>query len=134
MAKYTFFVCFFSKHWKKEQVWPFCCCRTADSQIDAGHPGRHQLHNNGSLVLVSTACSPYLVLRVDEEVQRAAWLLPDDRDPVALLELVEVESVVVDDGGAVVHDAVARHHPRARAQVRHRRREVKLVRGVRGHA
>ena len=75
-----------------------------------------------------------LVLGVDEEVYGSAWLLPDDGDAVALLELVEVASVVVDDGGAVVHDAVARHHPRARAQVRHRRREVKVVRRVRRHA
>ena len=67
-------------------------------------------------------------------MEGAPWLLPDDGDPVALLELVEVESVVVDDGGAVVHDAVARHHPRARAQVRHRRREVQVVGGVGGHA
>ena len=75
-----------------------------------------------------------LVLRVDEEVDGAAGLLPDDGDAVALLELVEVAAVVVDDGGAVVHDAVARHHPRARAQVRHRRREVEVVRRVRRHA
>ena len=39
--------------WKKEQVWPFCCCCcAADSQTDAG---RHQLYNNGPLVLFSTA-------------------------------------------------------------------------------
>ena len=26
-----------SKQWKKEQVWPFLCCCTADSQTDAGN-------------------------------------------------------------------------------------------------
>ena len=61
-----------------------------------------------------------LVLRVDEEVYGSAGLLPDDGDAVALLELVEVAAVVVDDGGAVVHDAIAGHHPRAGPHVRHR--------------
>ena len=37
-----------SNQWKKEQVWPFFGCCTADSQTDAG---RHQLYNNGLLVL-----------------------------------------------------------------------------------
>ena len=40
------------KQWKKEQVWPFFGCCTADSQTDAG---RNQLYNNDSLVLFSTA-------------------------------------------------------------------------------
>ena len=34
--------------WKKEQFWPFIGCCIADSQTDTG---RHQLYNNGSLVL-----------------------------------------------------------------------------------
>ena len=67
-------------------------------------------------------------------MEGAPGLLPDDGDPVALLELVKVEPVVVDYSGAVVHDAVAGHHPRAGAQVRHRRREVQVVGGVGGHA
>ena len=41
-----------SKQWKKEQVWPFFGCCTADSQTDAG---KHQLYNNGSLNFFSTA-------------------------------------------------------------------------------
>ena len=41
------------KQWKKEQVWPFFGYCTADSQTDAGI---HQLYNNGSLDLLSTAC------------------------------------------------------------------------------
>ena len=41
-----------TKQWKKEQVWPFLGCCTADSQTETG---RHQLYNNGSLVLFSTA-------------------------------------------------------------------------------
>ena len=43
-----------AKQWKKEQVLPFFGCCTADSQTD---PGRHQLHNNGSLVYFSTPWS-----------------------------------------------------------------------------
>ena len=42
-----------SKKWKKTSLASFGCC-TADSQTDAG---RHQLYNNGSLVLFSTAWS-----------------------------------------------------------------------------
>ena len=42
-----------TKQWKKEQVWPFFGCCTADSQTEAG---RYQLYNNGSLVRFSTAC------------------------------------------------------------------------------
>ena len=38
---------------EKNQFGHFCCCCTADSQTGAG---RHQLYNNGSLVLHSTAC------------------------------------------------------------------------------
>ena len=41
-----------AKQWKKEPVWPFFGCCTADSRTDAG---RHQLNNNSSLVLFSTA-------------------------------------------------------------------------------
>ena len=37
---------------KKEQFWPIFGCCTADSQTDTG---RHQLYNNGSHVLFSTA-------------------------------------------------------------------------------
>ena len=40
------------KQWKKEQVWPYFGYCTADSQTDAA---RHQLYNNGSLVLFYTA-------------------------------------------------------------------------------
>ena len=40
------------KQWKKEQVWPFFGCYTADSQTAAD---RHQLYNNGSLVIFSIA-------------------------------------------------------------------------------
>ena len=41
-----------TKQWKKEQVWQFFGCCTADSQTDTG---RNQLYNNGSPVLFSTA-------------------------------------------------------------------------------
>jgi len=44
---------------EKEQVWPFFGCCTADSQTDAG---RHQLYNNGSLVLFSIAWLLYVWL------------------------------------------------------------------------
>ena len=44
--------CTMAKQWKKEQVWPFFGCFTADSQADTG---RHQLYNNGSFVLFFTA-------------------------------------------------------------------------------
>ena len=47
------------KEWKNEQVWLFFGCWSADSQTDTG---RHQLYNNGSLVLFSTACT-YLFQR-----------------------------------------------------------------------
>ena len=42
--------------WKKEQVLAFFGCCTADSQTDTG---RHQLNNNGSLVIFYTACRKY---------------------------------------------------------------------------
>ena len=43
-----------SKQRKKEQVWQFFGCCTADSQTDAG---RYQLmYNNGLHVLFSIAC------------------------------------------------------------------------------
>ena len=35
------------EQWKKEQVWPFLGCCTADTKTDVG---RHQLFNNGLLV------------------------------------------------------------------------------------
>ena len=40
------------KQWKKDQVWPFFGCCTADSPTDKS---RHQPYNNGSLVLFSAA-------------------------------------------------------------------------------
>ena len=43
------------KQLKKEQVWPFFGCCTADSQTD-NDASRHQLYNNGQLVLFSNAC------------------------------------------------------------------------------
>ena len=49
--------CVYAKQWKKEQIWPFFGCCTADSQTYAG---RHQLYNNGSLVLLPTAWSTRL--------------------------------------------------------------------------
>ena len=44
----------FIKQWNKEQVMPFFGCCTADSQTNKV---RHQLYNNGSLVLFSTVWS-----------------------------------------------------------------------------
>ena len=43
-------------------------------------------------------------------------------------------SVLVQDGGSVVHDAVPRHHPRARAQVGHGGGQLQVRRVVRRHA
>lgn len=36
-----------------------------------------------------------------------------------VLQLIQIDAVVVDDRDAVVHHAVARHHPRPATNVRH---------------
>lgn len=74
-----------------------------------------------------------LVVAVHEEVQRAA-LLAHHAHAVAHLQAVQVLAVLVEDRSAVVHHAVAGHHPRARAHVRHRERELQLGGRVRRHA
>ena len=62
---------FIIKQWKKEPVWPFFCCYTADSLTDTG---RHQLYNNGSLILFSTACSLHKLFLAFVEIRKLSFL------------------------------------------------------------
>ena len=55
-----------TKQWKKEQVWPFFCCCTADSQTDTG---RHQLYNNGSLVIFPHCLTQRNIFREDLRIK-----------------------------------------------------------------